>query len=49
MYLVPCHRAAGTNGSLTGYADGIEKKAELLRLESVNMKQFSIPGKGAAL
>ena len=31
--IVPCHRVVGTNGSLTGYAGGIEKKVELLKLE----------------
>lgn len=31
--LVPCHRVLGTDGSLTGYAGGIEKKRSLLRLE----------------
>lgn len=32
--LVPCHRVTGTNGRLTGYAGGIEKKAYLLNLEN---------------
>ena len=31
--LVPCHRVLGADGSLTGYAGGIERKAALLRLE----------------
>lgn len=31
--IVPCHRVLGTNGSLTGYAGGLEKKAWLLALE----------------
>lgn len=30
---VPCHRVVGKNGSLTGYAGGIDKKAALLKLE----------------
>ena len=47
--LVPCHRVVGTNGSLTGYAGGIEKKVKLLKLESVDMKQFFIPQKGTTL
>ena len=47
--IVPCHRVVGTNGSLTGYAGGIEKKVELLKLENVDVKQFSIPRKGTAL
>ncbi|HEX7382093.1 MAG TPA: methylated-DNA--[protein]-cysteine S-methyltransferase [Nevskiaceae bacterium] len=31
--LVPCHRAVGSSGGLTGYAGGIERKVALLRLE----------------
>lgn len=31
--LIPCHRVVGTNGSLTGYAGGIERKEKLLKLE----------------
>ncbi len=31
--LIPCHRVLGANGSLTGYAGGIEKKKQLLALE----------------
>ena len=31
--LVPCHRVIGGNGNLTGYAGGIDRKVELLKLE----------------
>ena len=31
--LIPCHRVVGTNGSLTGYAGGIEREEKLLKLE----------------
>lgn len=31
--IVPCHRVVGHNGSLTGYAFGVERKAALLELE----------------
>ena len=31
--LVPCHRVIGADGSLTGYAGGLERKEYLLRLE----------------
>ncbi len=33
--LVPCHRVVGADGSLTGYAGGVEKKIKLLTLERV--------------
>lgn len=33
--LIPCHRVVGTNGSLTGYAGGLDKKAYLLRIEEI--------------
>lgn len=33
MIVVPCHRVIGTNGSMTGYACGINIKEQLLRLE----------------
>lgn len=32
--IVPCHRVVGSDGSLTGYAGGIEKKIRLLTLEN---------------
>ena len=31
--IVPCHRVIGANGSLTGYAGGLDKKKYLLELE----------------
>jgi methylated-DNA-[protein]-cysteine S-methyltransferase len=31
--VLPCHRVVGANGSLVGYAGGLERKHELLRLE----------------
>jgi methylated-DNA-[protein]-cysteine S-methyltransferase len=33
--LVPCHRVLGRDGSLTGYAGGLDRKTALLRLEGV--------------
>lgn len=44
--LVPCHRVVGSDGSLTGYAGGIEKKVKLLTLEKADMKSFFLPKKG---
>lgn len=32
---IPCHRVIGTNGSLTGYAGGLDVKLKLLQLEGV--------------
>ena len=31
--IIPCHRVIGTNGSLTGYAGGLDRKQWLLQLE----------------
>ena len=31
--IVPCHRVVGSNGALTGYAGGIDRKIALLRIE----------------
>lgn len=31
--LIPCHRVVGSDGSLTGYAGGLERKERLLQLE----------------
>ena len=47
--IIPCHRVVGTNGSLTGYAGGIDKKIALLRLEHTDMSHFFVPKKGTAL
>ena len=33
LLVVPCHRVVGANGSLTGYAGGLERKQALLDLE----------------
>jgi len=33
--VVPCHRIVGADGSLTGYAGGLERKRKLLEIEGV--------------
>lgn len=35
--LVPCHRVVGSNGSLTGFGGGLERKIELLTREGVDL------------
>ena len=47
--IIPCHRVVGANGSLTGYAGGIEKKVKLLTLEGADMSRFFVPPKSTAL
>ena len=41
--IIPCHRVVGTNGSLTGYAGGIDRKISLLKLEHADMSRFFVP------
>lgn len=38
--IIPCHRVVGSDGKLTGYAGGIDKKIKLLELEGVDVKLF---------
>ena len=38
--IIPCHRVIGTNGSLTGYAGGIDIKIKLLAHEGVDLSLF---------
>lgn len=33
--IIPCHRVVGADGSLTGYAAGLDKKRYLLQLEQI--------------
>ena len=47
--IIPCHRVVGANGSLTGYAGGIEAKIRLLEHEGVDVSRFFTPKKGTAL
>ena len=41
--LIPCHRVVGKNGSLTGYAGGLECKRFLQELERKNKHKFISP------
>ena len=47
--IIPCHRVVGANGSLTGYAGGIDKKIWLLNHEGLDLSNFVIPTKGTAI
>jgi methylated-DNA-[protein]-cysteine S-methyltransferase len=47
--IVPCHRVVGANGSLTGYAGGIDKKIKLLEHEGADLSRLFVPTKGTAL
>ncbi|MCM1567840.1 MAG: methylated-DNA--[protein]-cysteine S-methyltransferase [Roseburia sp.] len=46
--MVPCHRVVGRNGSLTGYAGGIDKKIALLKMEKGYKDTFFVPKKSTA-
>ena len=47
--IIPCHRVVGTDGSLTGYAGGLDKKLRLLQMEKTDMTGLFIPKRGTAL
>lgn len=47
--IVPCHRVVGANGSLTGYAGGLERKIKLLEIEKKDMTGLFRPKKGTTL
>ena len=36
--MIPCHRVIGADGSLTGYAGGLDRKIRLLRMEGADVK-----------
>lgn len=43
---VPCHRVIGANGTLTGYAGGLDRKRALLALEQDRIGTFTTEGDG---
>lgn len=47
--IIPCHRVVGANGSLTGYAGGLDKKLWLLEHEGADTSKLFRPTKGTAL
>ena len=47
--IIPCHRVVGSDGSLTGYAGGIDKKLRLLELEKAELAGLFVPKRGTAL
>ena len=47
--MIPCHRVVGADGSLTGYAGGLDKKIKLLTLEGADMSGLYVPKRGTAL
>lgn len=47
--IIPCHRVVGADGSLTGYAGGIQIKRRLLGLEGAAMDKLYVPKRGTAL
>lgn len=36
--IIPCHRVVGAGGKLTGYAGGLERKRNLLKIEGVRLE-----------
>jgi methylated-DNA-[protein]-cysteine S-methyltransferase len=47
--IVPCHRVAGKNGALTGFAGGLDRKKSLLEIEMDQMKFKLTPGHATAV
>ncbi|MCU6748697.1 MULTISPECIES: methylated-DNA--[protein]-cysteine S-methyltransferase [Lachnospiraceae] len=43
--IIPCHRVVGSDGSLTGYAGGINTKVSLLKLEGADLTNLYVPKK----
>lgn len=39
--VVPCHRVIGRNGTLTGYAGGVQRKEWLLRMKAIFYYEYT--------
>ena len=46
--IIPCHRIVGSDGSLTGYAGGLERKRTMLAFEHATAHAMSSPPRGIA-
>ena len=44
MLFIPCHRVIGSDGSLTGFAGGLDMKRRLLEMEAANRSVFGEAG-----
>ena len=47
--IIPCHRVVGANGSLTGYAGGIDRKRLLLKHEGADVERLFKPKQSTAM
>ena len=43
VLIVPCHRVLASDGSLRGYAGGVDRKERLLEMEGVNVSGLLTP------
>ena len=40
--IIPCHRVVGAGNCLTGYREGLDRKAALLSFEGIDVSRFSM-------
>ena len=46
--MIPCHRVIGSDGSLTGYGGGLDRKQALLDLEAQSVRAARVPAAESA-